>query len=208
MKAVLIGLCLTPLVFAADTIEGLGYRWTVQQASDWSIANEELHLLVRGVFPAGQPRRPQKYALAQTDPFQRATLEVELRPDTGAVMIVYAWRDDTHYDYFHLSSDTGVEQPNHNGVFHVFGGERVRISPQEGPPVFAAIPAKDWTPVKMVFDGSTGHCYVEVNGRRNPSLEAYDLSLRSGLIGVGSVDMTGSFRKIHLTGEAAAGSHP
>ena len=156
--------------------------------------------MVPGEPPPGQPRRPQKFALAQTQPFQRATLEGEMRPNEGALIIVYAWRDNAHYDYVHLSPDTARSQPNHNGVFHVFGGERVRISPLEGPVTFTA---KEWTPIKLVFDGVTGHCYVEVNGQRNPSLEAYDLSLRSGLIGVGSFDNTGSFRKIHLTGEAA-----
>lgn len=205
VKAILIGLCFAPLIFAADTVEGLGYRWTVQQASDWSIANEELRLLVPGVPPAGQPRRPQKFALAQTEPFQRANLEVEMLPVSGALIIVFAWQDNAHYDYVHLSTDTGREQPNHNGVFHVFGGERVRISSLEGPVTFKT---REWTPIKLVFDGVTGHCYAEVNGQLNPSLEAYDLSLRSGLIGLGSFDNTGSFRKIHLTGEAAANTPP
>jgi len=63
--------------------------------------------------------------------------------------------------------------------------------------------------VKLVFDGETGKCYVEVNGKRNPSLEAADLSLRWGRVGLGSFNETGDFRNVKITGEtrepAAAG---
>ena len=65
----------------------------------------------------------------------------------------------------------------------------------------ASFPAPERTPVRLVFDGGTGHCYVEVNGRRNPSLDAFDLSLRRGLVGLGSFDETGAFRKVRISGE-------
>ena len=198
MKAALLGLCFIPLAFAADTVEGLGYRWTVQKAPDWSVANGELRLLVPGEPPPGQPRRPQKFALAQTEPFRKVTVEAEVRPNGRSVVIIYAWQDDSHYDYAHLSSDAAGTVNVHNGIFHVFGGERVRISALDGP---ASFPAREWTPVKLVFDGATGHCYVEVDGRRNPSLEASDLSLRKGLVGFGSFDETGAFRKVRISGK-------
>jgi hypothetical protein len=40
-----------------------------------------------------------------------------------------------------------------------------------------------------------------VNGKRNPSLEAVDLSLRHGRVGLGSFDETGDFRNVKITGE-------
>jgi hypothetical protein len=73
----------------------------------------------------------------------------------------------------------------------------VRISSLEGP---ESLPTQDWTPVKLVFDGESGRCYVEVNGKRNPSLEAVDLSLRWGRVGLGSFDETGDFRNVRVTG--------
>ena len=71
------------------------------------------------------------------------------------------------------------------------------MSSLEGP---GSLPTQDWTPVKLVFDGESGHCYVEVNGKRNPSLDAVDLSLRWGRVGLGSFDEPGDFRNVKVTG--------
>jgi hypothetical protein len=185
-------------LLAAETVEAFRYRWTVQQAADWSVLPGELRLVVPGEPPPGVPRRPQKFALAQTEPFRRVTVEAEVRRNQASLIVVYAWQDDAHYDYAHISADPASKVNVHNGMFHVFGGERVRISSLEGPP---SLPNREWTPVKLVFDGETGHCFVEVNGSRNPSLEAYDLSLRYGRVGLGSFDETGSFRNVRISGE-------
>lgn len=202
MRAVFAAVMLASTVSAGDTVEAFGYRWTVQQASDWSVVGEQLRLLVPGEPPPGVPRRPQKFSLAETDPFRHVTVEAEVRRNQGSLILVYAWQDASHYNYAHLSIDTAAKQVAHNGMFHVFGGERVRFSPLDGP---AALPTQEWTPVKLVFDGDSGRCSVEVNGKSNPSLVAYDLSLRHGRVGFGSFDETGDFRRVRITGESRAG---
>jgi len=195
---------LLSVVRAEDSIEALGYRWTVQQSTDWSTAEPGiLKLRISAEPPSGQPRRPQKFAIAQAGPFRKVTLEAEVRRNGRSLILVYAFQDPAHFDYAHISSDAASAQPFHNGMFHVFGGERVRISSLEGSP---SLPTQDWTPVKLVFDGESGRCSVEVAGRRNPSLEAYDLSLRSGKVGLGSFDETGDFRKVRITGVPESGS--
>jgi hypothetical protein len=128
-------------------------------------------------------------------------VEAEVKRAGRSLIIVYGWQDPNHYNYAHMSSDAAAKQNVHNGVFHIFGGERVRISPLDGPPSFET---EDWTPVKLVFDGETGHCFVEVNGKRNPSLDAYDLSLRWGRVGLGSFNETGDFRNVRVSGEEMA----
>lgn len=183
---------------AEDTLEAFGFRWTVQNAEDWIVEGDELRLVVPGQPPPGQPRRPQKYALAQTEPFRTVTLEAEVRRNGRSLVLIYAWQDEAHYNYAHISSDPAEKVNVHNGMFHVFGGERVRISLLDGPP---SLPSQGWTPVRLVFDGDSGRCYVEVNGRRNPSLEAVDLSLRFGRVGLGSFDETGSFRNVRIRGK-------
>ncbi len=198
MKSVLLAIVLATVLVAADSIEVFGHRWTVQQAPDWSIENAVLKLLVAANPPPGVPRRPQKFALAETAPFRRVTVEAEVRRNGSSLIIVYAWQDESHYNYAHISADTAAKQNVHNGMFHVFGGERVRISPLDGP---ASLPTREWTPVKLVFDGDTGRCYVEVSGNRNPSLEAVDLSLRFGRVGLGSFNETGDFRNVRISGE-------
>ncbi len=200
MKIAIVALCFSAAVLGApsDVITAFGKQLTVQQASDWSVENGVLLLKQKGEPVAGQPRRPTKFALVNSEPFAKVVLEAEIKPNGRSLIIVYGWQDENHYDYAHISSDAAAKQNVHNGIFHVFGGERVRISPLDGPPSFEA---NDWTPVKLVFDGETGRCSVEVNGKGNPSLEAVDLSLRWGRVGFGSFNETGNFRNVKITGE-------
>ena len=198
MRVVWIAVLLAASLPAGDTVKAFGYEWTVQQASDWSASADQLKLLVSREPPPGVPRRPQTFAIAGTKPFRRVTVEAEVRRNQSSLIIVYAWQDESHFDYAHISVDTAEKQVFHNGMFHIFGGERVRISALDGP---GALPTKEWTPVKLVFDGDSGRCYVEVDGRRNPSLDAYDLSLRQGRVGFGSFDETGDFRKVRISGQ-------
>ena len=113
-------------------------------------------------------------------------------------MIVFAYRDASHFDYAHFSCDTADKQPFHNGVFHVYGGERVRISSQSGPSAFAE--TNHWYHVLLEFDGAAGSVAASVDGRPVPALHAVDLSLPSGRIGLGSFDEVGDFRSVKITG--------
>lgn len=198
------GLLPASFAAAADTIEALGLRWSVQSASDWSVEDSALRLRVPGEPPPGVPRRPQRFALAEAGPFRRVTIEAEVQRNGESLILVYAFQDEAHFNYAHISSDAAERTYNHNGMFHIFGGERVRISPLDGPP---SLPTREWTPVRLVFNGDSGRCYVEVNGKRNPSLDAVDLSLRFGRVGLGSFDETGNFRRVRIRGLTwAAGS--
>lgn len=197
MRILLAVACCASLLLAADSIGVFGEKWDVQSASDWVVGNNLLQLKVSAEPPAGQPRRPMKYALLESKPYSKVTVEADVKRNGRSVIIVYAYQDAAHYDYAHISVDTAASQNVHNGMFHIFGGERVRISSLEGP---GSLPTQDWTPVKLVFDGETGHCYVEVNGKRNPSLDAVDLSLRWGRVGIGSFDETGDFRNVKVSG--------
>ncbi len=191
-------ICLSWPAASQESIRVFGYRWNVQQAADWAIESGILRLRVPGVPAPVYPRRPTKFALLDSRPYRKVTIDVEVKRNGRSLIIVYAWQDDTHYNYAHLSSDAAAVQKVHNGIFHVFGGERVRISALDGP---ASLPTQGWTPVKLVFDGVSGRCYVKVSGKRNPSMEAVDLSLLWGRIGLGSFDETGDFRNLRITGE-------
>jgi hypothetical protein len=76
--------------------------------------------------------------------FRHVTVEAEIKRNGRSLIIVYAWQDKDHYNYAHISSDTAAAQNYHNGMFHIFRGERVRISAVDGP---ASLASKDWTPV-------------------------------------------------------------
>jgi hypothetical protein len=185
---------------AADTLDVFGRQWSVPVASDWKVDQEDgtqVLRLVRNRGPLPGPRRPIQFALADPGTYGRVTVEADVEPLGASLMIVFAYRDEAHFDYAHLSIDPASEQPVHNGIFHVYGGERVRISSDRGPASFSA--RSRWYHVKLTHDAKTGAVDVTVDGRAVPSLQAVDLSLGPGKTGVGSFDETGVFRNITIT---------
>jgi hypothetical protein len=96
--------------------------------------------------------------------------------------------------------DTAKQQPVHNGIFHVFGGDRVRISPAEGP---ATLTGEEWHKVRLVYDGGTGKVQVWVNGQTSASMQATETKLGAGKVGLGSFFDLGQFRRVRITGVAA-----
>lgn len=190
----------------ADTIEAFGMRWTVPITADWRVervdGSQVLNLLVPR--PSTQPRRPTQFAIADTPGYTTVTVEAEMKKEPEAarqrhtsLMIAYAYRDADHFNYAHLSVDSSEQQAVHNGIFHVYGGDRVRISPQEGP---GTLLEEKWYKVKLVYDGHKGDVQVFVDGKTSPSLHACDLSLKAGKVGIGSFFDLGSFRNVKITG--------
>ena len=186
----------------AESIRAFGHTWTVPIASDWKLEGDALptlHLTVPR--PQTQPRRPKQFALAETPPWQNVTISLEAKAPEGHFIIVYAFRDESHFNYAHLSIDQATKQPVHNGMFHVYGGDRVRISSENGP---AALSSKDdWYKVQLTHDAKTGIAGVTINGKAFTVFEAVDLSLGPGKVGLGSFFNTALFRNIKITGAPA-----
>lgn len=179
-------------------IDCFGRHWLVQEAAEWKIESAAGGEVLRLNVPRPQeanPRAPVQYALLEHEPAGCFTLDVEVQGSaaSSSLIIVYAWKDPLHFNYIHLSTDTARQQPVHNGVFHVYGGDRVRISSDEGP--CSLSDAFKWTPVRILYDASKGLVETSIDGRKNPSLRAADFSLGAGRIGLGSFFNTGSFRK-------------
>jgi hypothetical protein len=201
LALVLLAAC---TVVAADVIEAFGYRWSVPAASDWKIDKQDgvsvLHLVTpRDPLPG--PRRPIQFALAETPEFRSVTVDLDARPLGHSLIVVFAYRDPAHFDYAHLSTDSATKEHVHNGVFHVYGGARVRISSEAGRAAFRA--TNRWYHIRLTHDGRSGAVQVSVNGRTIPALHAIDLSLRSGRVGIGSFDETGDFKNVRIHGVAA-----
>ena len=200
-------LCLPALMGAADSIEAFGLHWSIPVGADWKLADVDgsptLNLLVPR--PSTQPRRPTQFALAQTPDYLSVTLEAEVKKEPQALrnrknslIFIYAYRDKDHFNYAHLSDDTGSTTDVHNGIFHVYGGDRVRISSTVGP---ATLTEEKWYKVRLVYDGRSGKVEVFVNGQTSPSLRAFDLSLSAGKVGLGSFFDTGQFRNVKIEGQ-------
>lgn len=202
LKAIIIVLATVCVLGATGTLQVFSHQWTVFDPSDWKIETEGDTPVLRlqtGREPLPGPRRPFQFALASdTEDYSQVTVEADIRPTKRSCIIVFAYRDKAHFNYAHLSTDTGTKQPVHNGIFHVYGGERVRISSEAGP---AAFPETNrWYHVKLVHDGTTGTVDVTVDNHPVPALHAVDLSLKGGKVGIGSFDETGDFRNVKMTG--------
>ena len=183
--------------YPAEAINVFGIHWTVPLASEWKVEQDgSLRLVTHRGPDKDKPRRPLQFALSDTG-YGSFQMNADVKVLDRSLIIVYAYKDEAHFDYAHLSTDTGVMQPVHNGIFHVFGGERVRISSTEGPPSFAAV--DQWNHVALHYDAKAGKLTVSVNGKRNPSLTAVDLSLASGKVGLGSFDETAVFKNVNIT---------
>ncbi len=181
----------------AERIEAYGLKWQVIAAADWQVQGNELQLVTARPQQAN-PRRPIQFALAETDPINRFTLEVEVQRSKpkGSLILVYAWQKDGYFNYVHLSDDAASKVEAHNGIFHCYGGDRVRISPAQGP---ATLISEAWHKVKVVYDGSKGLVEAWVDGETSPSLKGIDLSLGAGRLGLGSFFHTAGFRNFKLT---------
>lgn len=206
-RRALLALPLASALRAADTLEAFGLRWSVPLLHDWKVEQvdgvEVLRLTTARPMEAN-PRRPFQYALAITPPLSKFSLTLEVRrkadKKSGALVIPYAWQDPDHFDYVHLCGDSASEQPVHNGIFHVYGGDRSRISSDKGP---GALLTADWYAIQVSWDAASGLVETTVNGHPNPSLRAVDLSLGPGRIGLGSFFDTADFRNFKLSSQPA-----
>lgn len=200
MKLVWLVLLAVSSLTAADTLEIFGHKWSVPVKADWEITKDGgdavLHMAQnRGPLPG--PRRPIQFALLDAPPASDATIELDVKPLKRSCILVFSYGDEAHFNYAHLSTDTGTKQPVHNGIFHVYGGERVRISDTGGPPAFSSIGR--WYHVVLHFSGKTGEVNVAVDGKDIPALHAVDVSSHEGRVGVGSFDETGDFKNVKVT---------
>lgn len=197
-----LGVAAASLASAAGVLTAFGYSWAVPNQSDWAVDGTGqgtiMRLLTGHEPPASGPRRPFNFAIAQTTAFRRVHIEADVKALGRSVMIVYAYVDPAHFDYAHLSSDTAAIQIHHNGIFHVYGGERVRISAPAGPASFP--PDHAWHHAVFDWDGQTGAVSVSVDDHTVPALHAVDLSLAAGKVGLGSFDETGEFKNVKLSG--------
>jgi hypothetical protein len=200
MKLITAVLLAASSLRAGDSVSVFDRAWAVPAAADWRISREEsgaiLHL-VHPREPLDGPRRPIQFALTSVPPYDTLTVEADVKPIGKSLIVVFAYQDEAHFDYAHLSIDTGRQAPMHNGIFHVYGGERVRISDPEGPPAF---PRNDrWYHAKLTHDAKTGTVAVSVDGQLVPALRAVDMSLGPGKIGLGSFDETAEFRNVRIS---------
>ena len=182
--------------YAAEIMEAFGMKWDVPFANEWKFENGVLKLIT----PRPQqkdPRRPVQFALAQTANYGELEIDVEVKRNAKSMIIVYAYEKPGHFNYAHISDDMALKQPVHNGIFHCYNGDRVRISSLAGP---STLPTEDWTPVKLKYDAKNGRVQVWAAGVSSPSMIGVDLRVGAGRVGLGSFFDSGDFRRLKVKG--------
>lgn len=185
--------------------------WAPVTPSKWRFPGKEVVLAEKGEQRPG-PRRPFEYAVLKKGPEPAsARIDAEVRLDTPVaqkdrdVIVVFGYRDDTHFYYAHLSTDNSVYP--HNGIFVVNGADRLRIDQQwnanrsHGAP--PSITDDAWHRVRVTHCAGTGEIAVYVDGASRPVMTALDGTFGSGRVGFGSFDNIGRLRDLTVHGTPA-----
>lgn len=186
---------------------GAARNWEPVNPEDWRVLREganRVYALTRP-FTVGVPRRPIQISLLKDESFADFTLTCRVRrpdPKMRSLILVFGYQDETHFYYAHLSSDSSVKAPVHNGLFIVDGAPRRRIGTVEAD---AILPDTDWRRIKIVREAGTGRIALYVDDRPTPSLEVVDHRFQWGRIGLGSFNEVGSFDDLTVTGTRRSG---
>jgi hypothetical protein len=165
---------------------------------DGSVAGREC--LILNVPGEQRPpvRRPGEFALWKGEvpaggsfTVQAATLmpaEVKNRD----VCIIFGYRDDTHFYYAHISSNSDAKV--HNVIMRVDGDTRERINLEELPPVRLK---EGWNDIR-VQHLEDGAITVWVNDMEEPMMTAKDQVLPPARIGFGAFDDRAAFAALQF----------
>ena len=183
-------------------------------ALNWEAVNpEDWHLLRNGAnrfyaltkpFTSGVPRRPIQISLLKQKTFGDLTFTARVRrpdPAMGSLVLIFGYQDETHFYYAHLSEDSSVKAPMHNGLFVVDGAPRHRVGTAEAA---AILPDTNWHRIRIVREVSSGRIALYLDDAPQPVLEAIDHRFQWGQIGLGSFHEVGQFDDVTITGTRAA----
>ena len=96
---------------AADGIDGFGIHWTVPLGSEWKLEEDggapALRMLAARGPDKDKPRSPQQFALSSKQ-YDSFALEADVTVLRRSLIIVHAYRDEAHFNYAHLSTDTAI----------------------------------------------------------------------------------------------------
>jgi len=180
---------------------GMIDSWILDGSGDWRVLDGKL-ILVKAGTVGGDIHRPAALAILKTEPLLRMTVQTELRLTSALdsirrdLTIVFGYQSPTRFYYAHFG---GITDAGNNGIFLVDNADRRRIDPPTPKP---QLKDQNWHRVRLERDGTTGQIAVYVDDSATPVFSAVDTTLRSGRVGVGSLNDTGEFRDIVVTGSA------
>lgn len=208
MRALSVGFALCVLALGAaevadDFSQGLA-QWEPLLANYWEIrpeGDESRLVLLRPGEQRPPLRRPSQFVLLKGEPWWDVTIEADirtLRPDsvTGRdICVLFGYRDDTHFYYAHLCSDSNGG--THNVIVKVEGNTRRAIMRERRPPVRLT---SAWHRVRVTH-ASDGEIRVFLDDMNTPLMTARDVDYPVGRIGFGAFDDPAMFGNVRISGQ-------
>lgn len=188
----------TLATIATGFSQAAGLRaWQMPCPEDWELRREGTfsYLHMKRPREPGVPRRPLQFALLKNVDAASFTLDFLVRRAQGSMIVVFDYVDTLHFYYVHLSMDSGVKEPVHNGIFLVDAAPRRRLAGLEAAP---ALPDLGWHEVRIVRDGPSGSIQVFLDKEATPRFHTVDRTFTHGQVGLGSFDETGDFARFRL----------
>lgn len=179
-------------------------QWEPLLANHWDIrpeGDESRLVLVRPGVQRPPLRRPSQFVLLKGEPWWDVTIEADiktLRPDsvTGRdICVIFGYRDDTHFYYAHLCSDSNGT--THNVIVKVEGNTRRPIMRERRPPVRLT---SAWHRVRVTH-ASDGEIKVYLDDMDTPLMTARDEDYPVGRVGLGSFDDPAMFGNVRVSGQ-------
>ena len=143
-------------------------------------------------------RSPIHIALLKQYPLTDFVMDVELMSTTEAydhqsLCLFFGFESPEKYYYVHLGRKADM---NANNVFIVNGADRKNIAKETSKGIDWK---KDtWHTARLVRRATTGLIEVYFDDMTKPIMRAEDKTFQKGLVGFGSFDDTGRFRKVTL----------
>lgn len=195
------------MVMAADTLRdsfdaGMD-GWEPVVAERWEVAEAEGNALLRlktpGTLREGV-RRPAEYVLARDAGWRDVTIRLRLRSLRPATVIgrdavvIFGWRDDTHFYYAHVSNDSNGS--THNIIMKVAGETRQAIQQPARPEPRLS---DGWHEVQ-VEHRADGTIQVFMDDLETPLMTAQESDYPSGRVGFGTFDDVAEFDDVVIDG--------
>ena len=198
-----------PLLASYDFENGSATGLSPKDDTRWRIVEEDSSmvytLLEPGVF--GEIRAPSAWSVIAdyaVGSFEfTGRLKCHTEPETLArdLLVIFHFQDPTHFYYVHFSA---TSDGLHNIIGLVNGADRVKINREPAGETVFRLTDMAWHDFKVTYDSETAEIQAFLDDMDVPIITASDSTLRSGLVGVGSFDDTGSFDDLRLAGEIEA----
>lgn len=144
-------------------------------------------------------RSPIHIALLKQYPLTDFVMDVELMSTTEAydhqdLCLFFGFESPEKYYYVHIAKAADM---NAHNVFIVNGADRKNIAKETTKGV--EWKQDTWHTVRLVRQASTGKIEVYFDDMTKPIMKAEDKTFQTGLVGFGSFDDTGRFRRVALS---------